>query len=192
MNKPQLFVLVGGNGAGKTTFFQQFLKAKDLPFVNADLIAKEFYYDNAEAHSYDAAMLATQQRQTLLTQKQSFCFETVFSHPSKVDFLADAIAIGYEVYLIGIFLNSFELNAARVFHRVACGGHTVPENKILSRIPRTIENIKLVIPLVTETWLIDNSSRAKPFKQTLRFKQGKLVYRSEDLPEWTNSFIAQN
>ena len=192
MNKPQLFVLVGGNGAGKSTFFQQFLKAKDLPFVNADLIAKEFYHDNAEARSYDAAMLAAQQRKILLTQKQSFCFETVFSHPSKVDFLADAIAMGYEVLLIGIFLDSIELNAARVCHRVACGGHTVPENKILRRIPRTIENIKLAIPLVSETWLIDNSSITKPFKHTLRFKQGRLVYRSEDLPDWTNSFIALN
>lgn len=39
--KPVLVVLAGPNGAGKTTFFELFIAPSDLPFVNADFIAKE-------------------------------------------------------------------------------------------------------------------------------------------------------
>lgn len=37
----QLWILAGGNGAGKSTFFDRYLKTKGLSFVNADRLAKE-------------------------------------------------------------------------------------------------------------------------------------------------------
>ena len=44
----------------------------------------------------------------------SFCFETVFSHPSKIDFLVQAKASGYQVILMMIHLGSPQLNQARI------------------------------------------------------------------------------
>ena len=81
--KKQLWILVGGNGSGKSTFYHQRLEPLGLPFVNADIIARQLYPDNPEARSYDAAKIAEQQRFQLLSQGRSFCFETVFSHPSR-------------------------------------------------------------------------------------------------------------
>ena len=49
-------------------------------------------------------------------------FETVFSHPSKIDFLAQAKSLGYEVVLVYIHLTNDELNQARVAQRVSEGG----------------------------------------------------------------------
>lgn len=37
----QLWILAGGNGAGKSTFYDRYLKTKGLSFVNADRLAKE-------------------------------------------------------------------------------------------------------------------------------------------------------
>ncbi len=122
MSRPQLWLLTGGNGAGMSTFYQRFLASKGLPFVNADLIAKRLDPHNAEALSYQAALLATHSRQELLSQQVSFCFETVFSHPSKVDFAAEALAHGYTLILIYIHLDSAMLNQARVAQRVSEGG----------------------------------------------------------------------
>ena len=74
-----LWLLSGGNGAGKTTFFNVFLKPKGMAFVNADEIAKDVFGEAAEANSYHAAQIATKMREDLLIQGRSFCFETVFS-----------------------------------------------------------------------------------------------------------------
>ena len=73
----QLWLLVGGNGAGKSTFYRLVLEPLGLPFVNADRLAKLVYPAAAEEHSYEAALLAEQQRNTLLASGASFCFETV-------------------------------------------------------------------------------------------------------------------
>ena len=64
----------------------------------------------------------------------SFCFETVFSHESKIDFLARAKANGYKIILVYIHLFDANLNEARVKQRTSEGGHSVPIEKIHSRI----------------------------------------------------------
>ena len=70
----QLWVLVGGNGAGKSTFYRLYLQPLGLPFVNADLLAQIAYPEAPEQSSYEAALLAQEQRQQLLLQGVSFCF----------------------------------------------------------------------------------------------------------------------
>ena len=134
MNK-QLWLLTGGNGAGKSTFYKTRLEPLGIPFVNADSLAKQLYPDQPEQHSYEAAKIAETMRIQLLQQGRTFCFETVFSHPSKIDFVAKAKALGYEIVLVFIHLGLVSLNQARIAQRVNKGGHHVPEDKVSSRIP---------------------------------------------------------
>lgn len=77
--KPVLVVLAGPNGAGKTTFFELFIAPCGLPFVNADFIAKELAGKGKPVSDYGAARLAEQKRQECVSEKRSFCMETVFS-----------------------------------------------------------------------------------------------------------------
>lgn len=183
-------MLVGGNGAGKTTFYEQFLYPKGLPFINADVIAKELYPDSAEENSLKAAKLAEQIRMEKLRQGDSFCFETVFSHPSKIDFIAAAKTLGYRTYLIWIHVEHRELNVARVAQRVNEGGHSVPKNKIESRIPRTITNIKQAVPLCDEVWVFDNSRLDNPYQAVLTLHDSEISYRMDDpLPLWVECLL---
>ncbi len=122
----QLWLLAGGNGAGKSTFYHTRLAALGIPFVNADQIAKEPFPAAPETHSYKAARVAAEMRTTLLNQGRSFCFETVFSHVSKIDFIAQAKALGYEVVLVFIHVDSIGLNKARIAQRVEEGCRTHP------------------------------------------------------------------
>lgn len=101
----QLWLLAGGNGAGKTTFYRLQLEPLALPFVNAVVLAKQLYPDHSEQHSYEAARIAEAIRLRLLQDGRTFCFETVFSHPSKIDFVASAKARGYEIVLVFFTLN---------------------------------------------------------------------------------------
>jgi len=124
--RPQLWILVGGNGAGKSTYYRLALEPLGLPFVNADVLARIVFAEAPEAHSYEAAQLAERQRHQLLERGVSFCFETVYSHSSKIDFIARAKSLGYQVIMVLTHLESTGLNQARIAGRVSEGGHSVP------------------------------------------------------------------
>ncbi|MFH1807688.1 MAG: AAA family ATPase [Pseudomonadota bacterium] len=191
MTEKQLWVLAGANGAGKSTFYDNFLAPKGLKFVNADSIAKKLAPEAPEAFSYEAAARAELLRRQLLDDGISFCFETVFSHPSKIDFLAEAKTRGYEVVLVYIHLELPELNAARVAQRVQQGGHSVPEKKIFSRIPRTMQHIRSALPLADEVYLLDNSSAVEPYKVVLHSKAGRISQLPAKVPDWTQRLIGK-
>lgn len=80
-------------------------------------------------------------------RKGAFCFETVFSHSSKIDFVAQAKALGYKIILVLIHLDNVSLNQARIYQRVSEGGHSVPDEKVRSRVPRLLKLIKQTLPL---------------------------------------------
>ena len=185
----QLWVLAGGNGAGKSTFYNMYLSKYGIKFVNADLIAKDLDSENPEGLSYHAATLAAKIREDLISQGVSFCFETVFSHESKIDFLAQAKANGYTVILIYIHLFDSSLNEARVKQRISEGGHSVPIEKIHSRIPRTLKLIKTALSIVDEARILDNSSKDNPFQQVIVMKSGHYETKSDSSPEWARDLI---
>lgn len=185
----QLWVLTGGNGAGKSTFYQQFLRPRGLPFINADILAKQLDAEHTESVSYKAAMLAEKLRINLLKSAASFCFETVFSHPSKIDFLATAKSLGYEIILVYIHLQTDELNQARVAQRVMQGGHNVPTDKIITRIPRTLGYVRDALPLVDAAKFYDNSLHDQPFISIALLNKGQLQKQIDTLPEWAKAML---
>ena len=185
----KLWMLVGGNGSGKTTFYKTLLKPLGLPFINADDIARSCFPPPAENYSYEAAMIASQLRHDLLESGHSFCFETVFSHAEKIDFLAKAKALGYDITLVVLHVSSVDLNKLRITQRVASGGHSVPHDKVEGRIPRTLANVKTALPLCDEVWFVDNDNCEKPLQVVCRIKQSVMVFQSAHPPEWLAQFF---
>lgn len=188
-NPRQLWVLAGGNGAGKTSFYNLYLAKYGIKFVNADLIAKDIDPKNPEGISYHAATVAAKIREDLISQGVSFCFETVFSHESKIDLIAQAKANGYKIILVYLHLFDSSLNEARVKQRVSEGGHSVPAEKIHSRIPRTMKHIKTALSIVDEARILDNSLRDDPFQQIIVMKAGNCEAKTDPLPEWARDLL---
>lgn len=157
--------------------------------INYDILAKMAYPNAPEAHSYDAAKIAEQIRGELLLRGASFCFETVYSHPSKIDFVAHAKALGYEVIMVLIHLRSAELNLARVAERVSEGGHSVPDEKVSSRIPRTLQHVKTSIPLCDRVKVYDNSFIDDPFIPVFSVIDGTLERHITPLLKWAKELL---
>ena len=189
--KKQLWLLAGGNGAGKSTFYRTRLEPLGLPFINADILAKQLFPDQPEEHSYEAARVAETLRMNLLKEGRNFCFETVFSHPSKIDFIAQAKAMGYEIILVFIHLSTVSLNQARIAQRVSEGGHHVPEEKVISRIPKVIKNIRQTLPLCDQVYLLENSRSDNPFQQIAVIKNGQATIKHSPLPEWAKEILKE-
>ena len=190
MSRPQLWLLAGGNGAGKSTFYRLFLQPRGVAFINADAIAREIAPEAAEAASYEAAIIASRLCRKALASRTSFCFETVFSHPSKIDLLGEARAAGYEVNLVFIYLSDSALHLARVQQRVTEGGHYVPDDKVASRLPRTQANIAAALPLCDTLLVFDNSSADDPFQHVASRSKGRVTGQLAYLPGWLAQVLA--
>jgi len=185
----QLWLLAGGNGAGKTTFYRTQLEPIDIPFVNADVLAQQLFPDRPEQYSYEAAKIAESMRLQLLQDGRTFCFETVFSHPSKIDFVAGAKVLGYEIVLVFIHLEPMQLNLARIAQRVSEGGHHVPDEKVKTRIPRVMKLIKQVLPLCDQTYILDNARADNPFQQIAVIRSGRLELKKHPVPGWCQELL---
>ncbi len=116
--------------------------------------------------------IAELMREEQINKGTSFCFETVFSHPSKVDFIARAKAQGYEIILVVIHVETPDLNIARIRQRVQEGGNNVQSDKVRSCIPRTLDNAEKAIPLCDQVRMLDNSSLETPFLEILTIRNG--------------------
>ena len=98
--------------------------------------------------------------------------------------------MGYEVVLVFVHLDNISLNQARVLQRVSEGGHSVPEDKVSSRIPRVLENVKQVLSLCDQCFLLDNSRLDNPFQQIAEIRKGLAILKVASLPEWAEGLLA--
>jgi predicted ABC-type ATPase len=179
--RPLIVALAGPNGAGKTTFYHAHLRPTGLRLLNADVIAHEM------ALGDQAAMqVTTVLRHELVRARESFVFETVFSDPigDTLAFLQDAARSGYTVVLCFIGLDNPETSEARVMMRVSQGGHDVPADRLISRFPRTLANLKAAIASLPHVWVFDNQDLRRPFRKVAVFESGKRAFRAKRLPAW--------
>ena len=187
--RPLVVALAGPNGAGKTTFYYSHLQPAGLRFVNADLLARELKID-----PYDAASLAASIRQELVRQRESFVFETVFSDPvgDKLSFLTDAAAAGYTVLLCFIGTSGPEISEERVAMRVSQGGHDVPSEKLVSRYPRILVNLRAALRTLPHAWVFDNDDLRTPFRLVAVCECGELIEQHRPVPAWLRPLLPQH
>jgi predicted ABC-type ATPase len=151
-------MIAGPNGAGKTTLVQNLLrKGLDLgEYINPDDIAAELH-GLPDERTRRAQLIADQRRDACIKANRSFSFETVMSHPSKIDILVRAEEAGFRVYLYFIGTDDPQTNIDRVALRVAQGGHGVPNDKIRDRWLRTMNLLQQAIRSSDQSYVFDNS-----------------------------------
>jgi len=134
-------------------------------------------------NSYFASVAADFIRHKLLESSTSFTFETVMSSPDKVAFLAKAKAQGFRIYLYYVATEDPDINISRVRHRVKMGGHTVPEDKIVSRYHRSLDLLMDAVQLADRAYIFDNTSHERVWLAEVT--DGRLLeMKSEQMPQW--------
>jgi predicted ABC-type ATPase len=176
----KLYIIAGPNGAGKTTasytILPEIFECKE--FVNADEIAKGLSPFNPEGVSLKAGKIMLQRIKELLIERASFAFETTLSTISYKNLIAEAQKAGYEVTLLFLMLDSFELAQQRVKTRVKEGGHNIPPDVIKRRYFSGLKNLfKLYMP-ITNKWILINNSGEK-FEIIAEGSKNELIIKNQ-------------
>lgn len=136
-----------------------------------------------------AQVIAEYLRKKLLQEEKRFSFETVFSHPSKLDFMQQAVEKGYKIYLYFVSTESPEINTFRVEARTKKGGHSVPPDKISSRYYRSLDLLYDAAQLCYQVFFFDNSYDGEDANLFAHFKnvKGEKLWdpiNEQDVPQW--------
>jgi predicted ABC-type ATPase len=161
---PNLYIIAGCNGAGKTTasftILPEMLNCKE--FVNADGIAAGLSPFNPESVAIEAGRLMLSRIHELMGAGVDFAFETTLATRSYVSLIKAAQNAGYKVTLLFIWIDSPATAMQRVAERVVKGGHNIPSEVIERRYYRGLFNlINLYIP-ICDSWMIVNNEAVTP------------------------------
>jgi predicted ABC-type ATPase len=128
-------MIAGPNGSGKTTLLR-FIRAQAADFqpggpevglyINPDDIATALR-GSYEERVREAQSIADDQREFCIDNGLNFTFETVMSHPSKVEFFERARDAGFLTVLYFVSTSSADLNVRRVAERVQGADMTYPK-----------------------------------------------------------------
>jgi predicted ABC-type ATPase len=183
---PNLYIIAGCNGAGKTTasytVLPEILNCKE--FINADEIAKGLSPFQPETVSIQAGRIMLNRIDELLKANIDFAFETTLSSKSYANTIKEAQKAGYFVNLVYFWLNSVDLAIERVHTRVMEGGHNIPVETIRRRYQLGIENLFNKFIPVVDYWLVfDNSQNPSSLIAEGTMNKENKVYNES---KWTN------
>ena len=160
---PNIVVIAGPNGSGKTTaapvLLRDYLGLTE--FVNADTIAQGLSGFDVEGVAMRAGRIMLARLRELAEAQADFAFETTLASQSFAPWLKELRGTGYRVHLLFLWLASPEMAVARVRTRVEQGGHHVADEVVRRRYHRGLRNFfRIYRPVVDEWMMFDNSGNA--------------------------------
>ncbi|MBK9981801.1 MAG: zeta toxin family protein [Saprospiraceae bacterium] len=181
-NQPNLYIIAGCNGAGKTT--ASFVVLPELlgcrEFINADEIAKGISPFNPESVAITSGKIMLERIHFLLEEEVDFGFETTLSSKGLVEIITKAKQFNYRICIVVFWLNTVQLALDRVAERVSEGGHNISNETITRRYARGIRNFKNTYQELVNSWLIIDNSNTH-FEIISKFNDGQLTIYNENL-----------
>jgi predicted ABC-type ATPase len=199
---PEIVVLAGTNGAGKSSVAGAALREVGGDYFNPDEVARRLRDADPELSRWEANSRAWHIGRHLLEraieQRFRFVFETTLGGRTITGLLLKAANVGLPVRIWYVGLDSVGRHLARVRARVARGGHPIPEERIRERYDTTRENLVRLLPHLTELKLYDNSREGDPAEGVppepllvLHVKEGRMLNSCPmpDVPGWARPIV---
>ena len=156
---PELFIIAGCNGAGKTTAAYTLLPNvfNTSEFINADEIARGINPNNVEAAAFSAGKIMLKKINDFIENKKSFAFETTLSGNTYFDIITRAKDSGFAITLFFVYIENVEIALERVAFRVLKGGHNIPDDVVKRRYLKGLQNLSKYLGIAHEWYILDNS-----------------------------------
>jgi predicted ABC-type ATPase len=162
---PNLYIIAGCNGAGKTTASMTVLPEilNCYEFVNADEIARGLSPFQPEKVAIEAGRIMLNRLNQLIESGVDFAFETTLATKSYVSFIKRAKIKGYTIILVFIYLESVQLAKKRVSLRVISGGHNIPIDVIERRYKSGLKNLQNLYIPISDHWYCFDNTKDSPY-----------------------------
>jgi predicted ABC-type ATPase len=158
-HKPALFIIAGPVGAGKTTFYETYLKEAFPTLVPA----------------------VREQQKPFLNERRSFAVEDI-----RVDtqLLNEAKAAGYTTNVLFISTEDVNLNVGRISVRVSRGGQSEAVSTVIDSYREATKNLAEVRKHADELILYDNTVHDRGYRVVAHFVGGELSKAAQTIPDW--------
>ena len=175
---PTIYVIAGPNGVGKTTFADRYLpdEAKQVEFVNADLIARGLSPYDPDVVAMEAGRIALGRIRQLIADKFGFTWETAMSGRSAAVWLCEAEAAGFTVKCYFLWVKDVGITMNRIRFRVSEGGHNIPDDVAKRRFVKTLQNFFQVYRPLFDSWKLYENDLGAPRLLAVQ-KQERLALR---------------
>lgn len=181
-------IFAGVNGAGKTSIYKSiyYNENKDEKRINTDeMVARVGSWEDNNLQVQCAREAVKLIKQYIL-EGISFNQETTLSGRSIIKNIKLAKENGFYIVMNYIGVNNVEIAKERVKLRVSKGGHGIPDTDIERRYYDSLNNLNKVIKICDEINIYDNTDI---FKEIIDFKDGKIIWKDENLPTWTSNIF---
>jgi predicted ABC-type ATPase len=182
LTHPLLTIIAGSNGCGKSTLTSSARdKFQQNPVLDPDAIAKSIQ-ETLTSNNSEAGKHVLRLAEELIAAQQSFTVETTLSGNTYLRMATRAKDAGFSIMVVFVGTTSVEINIERVKARVKKGGHDVPEEDQRRRYPRTLANMKRLLPDADLAVILDNSAETGYVLVAFGYKGN--MHWNEPLPEW--------
>jgi len=201
---PDLYILTGANGAGKSTVgFSYLPRAVQNNCVIFDgdkltLLKKRELYKHVTPSYKEAGRLALewlfQHFENLvasaLKQKTDFVYEGHLPEDEQWATPKRFKKAGYKIHVVFFGLKDTDLSEIRVMDRAVLGGHNVPRYEIARNFYGNLYQLNNRLKKIDELQIIDTSESINP-KVLALFKKGTVdsAVHHGKLPEWFEKYL---
>jgi predicted ABC-type ATPase len=185
---PDLIIIAGCNGAGKSTFASSFLP-EGLTSFDFDRIFSENYTSLPDSELREIIA----QNQTIkdfelsvdkaLLNKTDFCYETNFD-ANPLFWGQKFRENGYQINLIFFFLENQDIARHRIQVRTEFKGHFVDNKTIDLKWKAGYKNANLHFQFFDNILFVDNSKQNDIYTNLVQFEKGKSILMTEKIPDY--------
>jgi predicted ABC-type ATPase len=153
-------------GAGKTTFYEAYLK-EPFPTLVPPL---------------------RHQQQPFLDDRRSFAVEDIRVDTQLLD---QAKAAGYSTKVLFISTEDANLNVGRVLVRMSRGGQAVPVSSVIDSYRESTKHLSEVPKHADELLVYDNTAHRRGSHVVMHFVGGKLSKTARAIPDWAGKVFGK-
>lgn len=196
---PNLYIIAGHNGAGKSTFGKKLLpqNAQNLTIFDGDLVFSrklKYFSSYIRVHKYaaqeaDEATIEEFEKlsKEAIASQSDFAYEGHFSNENSWDTIRFFKTQGYSISMFFLGLKTLESSEKRVSDRVQANGFLVPPYAIHHNYYGNLKFLNIYHNLIDNLNIWD-SSFGNP-QILLVINNSKKEYQASILPNWFTEFL---
>jgi predicted ABC-type ATPase len=185
---PDLFVVAGPNGVGKTTLFKEIIP-EGTEYINADWIAKAIRNQAGGLNTQD---IANQEAVRLFYEKvkrqQNIAIETNLCDVETYKSFLGVKGLGYRLIIFFLYVDAVQICIERVKQRVSLGGHNVNPDVIVNRYGAALSLLLYYKNEIDQLILLDNSSGALTIQAKIEL--GNVSFIKPDSANWVHTIVS--